>query len=265
MKVSGFKAYDVDDYIAEIYDQTETQKEDVRLLRELIGESAKLRILEPFCGNGRILIPLAQDGHELVGMDKSKPMLDSARKKIERLPDDVRRRIRLMEADVTRDEWPTGFDLVILGGNCLYELATSEEQESCIRSASRSLVPGGYLYLDNNHMEGALDESWRHPGAREGFPTGICDDGTRIESTTETIWYDASARLVRFRRSTRVALPGGRIVEKEYVQQKHPVSTIEVQAWLNTHGFVIEQLYGDRAGNPYTETSERAIFWARKT
>ncbi len=33
--------------------------------------------------------------------------------------------------------------------------------------------------------------------------------------------------------------------------------------WLEAHGFVIEQLYGDRAGNPYTETSKRAIFWAR--
>jgi hypothetical protein len=112
-------------------------------------------------------------------------------------------------------------------------------------------------------MEGDLDESWQEPGVSQGFPTGICADGTRVESTTETIWYNAPHRLVRFRRRTKVTLPDGRVVEREYVQQKHPVSTVEVQTWLETHGFIIEQTYGDRAGNPYTETLSRAIFWAR--
>jgi SAM-dependent methyltransferase len=257
--------YDIEPHIVELYDQSETYTDDVELIRNLIDGRGSLRILEPFCGTGRILIPLALDGHELVGLDQAKGMLARARAKTAELSKDVQERITLVEVNVISYEWPQGFDLVILGGNCFYELATPQEQEQCIASAATVLNFGGYIYVDNNHMEGALDESWRHPGAREGFPTGICDDGTRIESTTETIWYDASARLVRFRRSTRVALPGGQIVEKEYVQQKHPVSTIEVRAWLNTHGFVIEQLYGDRAGNPYTETSERAIFWARKT
>jgi len=61
-----------------------------------------------------------------------------------------------------------------------------------------------------------------------------------------------------------VTLPDGSIVEKEYIQQKHPVSTVEVQTRLETHGFVVERMYGDRARNPYTETSGRAVFWARK-
>jgi hypothetical protein len=80
----------------------------------------------------------------------------------------------------------------------------------------------------------------------------------------ETVWYDALRRLVRFRRCIKVTLPGGRIIEKEYVQQKHPVSAGEVRAWLATCGFTVEQVYGDRAGTPYGATSERAIFWARK-
>ena len=76
--------YDADRYIAEIYDQVETQTEDVKLIRRLIAGSERLRILEPFCGSGRILIPLAQDGHELVGLDQSQVMLDNGRAKIDR-------------------------------------------------------------------------------------------------------------------------------------------------------------------------------------
>jgi hypothetical protein len=180
------------------------------------------------------------------------------------LPEEVQHCITLSEADVTAVEWPQGFDVVILGGNCFYELATPEEQEGCIASAAASLNPGGYVYVDNDHMEGNLDEAWRKPGVSPGFPTGVCADGTRVESTMETIWYDGPRRLARFRRRTRVTLPDGNVVEKEYVQQKHPVSTVEVQGWLEARGFEIEHLYGNRAGNPYTEGSKRAIFWARK-
>jgi SAM-dependent methyltransferase len=256
--------YDIEPHVAEIYDQVEAYTDDIALIRRLVGGREHLRILEPFCGTGRILIPLALDGHTLVGLDQALGMLARARAKIAQLPENVQCRITLIEADVTAMEWPKGFDLIVLGGNCFYELATPEEQEGCIVSAAASLNAGGYVYVDNNHMEGDLDESWRKVGVSQGFPSGTCADGTRVESTTETIWYDALHRLARFRRRTKATRLDGSVVEQEYEQQKHPVSTGEVRAWLETHGFAVEQLYGDRAGSPYAETSKRAIFWARK-
>jgi hypothetical protein len=84
-----------------------------------------------------------------------------------------------------------------------------------------------------------------------------------LESTSEAIWWDAPRRLIKFRRHTRVTYPDGREAEHEFIQQKHPVSQGEVQAWLERHGFEVEVLYGDRTGSPYTDTSPRAIFWAR--
>jgi len=254
--------YDIEPHIAEIYDKEENYTDDVELIRTLIGDQGLLRILEPFCGTGRIFIPFALDGHQIVGLDQAKGMIDHARRKIRQLPDEVQRRISLVESDITSEEWPQGFDLVILGGNCFYELVTADEQEECILRASNSVKPGGYIYLDNNHMEGELDSSWQQSGVKKGFPTGRCLDGTNVESTLETVWFDVQRRLARFRRCTKLTLPDGSIIEKEYLQQKHPVSTIEVQTWLENHGFNIRQLYGDRAGNPYTETSDRAIFWA---
>jgi len=256
--------YDVEPHVAEIYDQVERCTDDMVLIRRLVGGRGPLHVLEPFCGTGRILIPLALDGHQLVGPDQARGMLARAREKIRQLPEGVQRRITLSEADVTREAWPQGFDLVVLGGNCFYELATPQEQEGCIVSAAASLDQGGHVYVDNDHMEGELDEAWRKPGVSQGFPTGTCADGTRVESTTETVWYDAPRRLARFRRRTKVTLPDGSVVEQEYIQQTHPVSTAEVQTWLESQGFIVERLYGDRAGNLYSETSQRAIFWARK-
>jgi len=254
--------YDVNECVAQLYDQIENHTTDVRLLRELIANGGPLRILEPFCGTGRILIPLVEDGHTLVGIDQAGAML---RRADDKLTAQNRDRVTLLEADATAGGWPTGFDLVVLGGNCFYELATPDEQEACIAAAAASLLPGGHLFLDNDHMEGELAESWRRPGVSIGsFPTGTCQDGTRLEGRMETIWYDAPRRLARFRRGLTVTFPDGHVVDREWMQQKHPVSVVEIRGWLARHGFVIEQMFGDHAGNPYTDQSSRATFWARK-
>ncbi len=256
--------YSIESHIAELYDQVETQTEDIAFILELIGAGRQMRILEPFCGTGRILIPLAGNGHTMFGMDQAGGMLDRARRKIERLPRNVQERITLVEQDATSAKWPAGFDLVILGGNCFYELATPREQEKVIGLAAASLQPHGFVYLDNDHMEGELDESWQMTGARLCFPTGVCADGTSVESYMKTIWCNVPERLVKFQRRSKTILPDGRSVERKYIQQKHPVSVDEVRTWLKLHGFTSAQIFGDNDGNPFRESSKRAIFWAMK-
>ncbi|HEY63475.1 MAG TPA: class I SAM-dependent methyltransferase [Caldilineae bacterium] len=257
--------YDLDAHVAELYDQLITTTEDIALIRRLIGPRKGLRILEPFCGTGRVLIPLALDGHTVVGLDRAQGMLSRAKAEVEALPPEVQERITLFQRDVLREPWPADFDLVILGGNCLYELATPEEQAQVIASAANALRPGGHLFVDNDHMEGELDRSWYDPPVCERvFPTGECADGTRLESRWRVIWYDAPRRLIRFLRQTRISLPDGSVVEREYIQQKHPVSAIEVTDWLTGQGLTIEHVLGDYEGHPYTDSAPRAIFWARK-
>lgn len=285
--------YDLDPHIAEIYDRLETYHDDADLLLSLIlnkqnkaqgreplspapfplGGGETLRILEPFCGTGRILIPLAEQGHTLVGLDQAAGMLARARQKLAPYPAEVQNRVTLRQMDVLKAAWPSGFDLMILGGNCLYELATPEEQELVIRSAAAALNPGGCIYVDNDHMEGDLDPAWQQPRVGPAFPSSICADGTQVESTIETIGYDIPARLAKFRHTTHVYLPGSdsaecslgtgsKVIEKETIQQKHPVSAQEVRTWLESYGFTVEGVFGDRAGSAYTPTSQRAIFWA---
>lgn len=257
-------AYDADLHVAEIYDQQETELNDVEFICGLIGKFGPVKILEPFCGTGRILIPLALAGHAVTGMDQSISMLSRLRQKTLELPVEVQQRIDFARTDVLLEEWSCGFDLVILGCNCFYELATPKEQEKCIAQAYQSLNPGGYLFIDSDHMEGELAPAWQWVGIVEPALSGKCMDGTIVESTREAIWVDVPQRLARFRRCTKVTLPDGNIIEQEYIQQKHPVSKSEVQGWLEKYGFEFEGIYGDHDGAPYTDTSPRAIFWARR-
>ena len=245
---------DLDARAAEMYDEIEAGTEDIELIRGLIGDRHGLRILEPMCGTGRILIPLAADGHELVGMDISKAMLDRASAKIALLPGDIGQRVALIEADVTICEWPKDFDVVILGGNWAFQLPSAEAQERCIACAATSLRPGGDLFHDTDRMEGDLPENWRAPGVKEGRPW-TSPDGVLFEPSSETVWCDAKGRLHRSLRRTVVTYPDGRQAVTEGIVQKHPVSAGEIRGWIEAHGFAIE--WAD-------ETPGRIKYWARK-
>lgn len=48
------------------------------------------------------------------------------------------------------------------------------------------------------------------------------------------------------------------------MQRKHLIIMAEVESWLTARGFIFEQLHGEWMGTPYSELSERAIFWARR-
>ena len=257
--------YDLHASVAEIYDRIETKTADVALLRRLIGSVNGLRILEPFCGTGRVLVPLARDGHTLVGLDNAAGMLARARAKLSALPAAVQERVTLHHVDVLHEAWPQGFDLVILAGNCLYELGTPEDQARVIACAAAALRPGGHLFVDNDHMEGDLDPSWYRPAEEDGvFPTGRCADGTCLESRWSVIWYNTATRLIAFRRRTRITRPDGTVEERETVQQKHPPSAEEVAGWLEAAEMTTERRMGDYDANCYTNNAPRAIFWARK-
>ncbi|MBN2258888.1 MAG: class I SAM-dependent methyltransferase [Anaerolineaceae bacterium] len=173
MSINQSNLYDLDRHIAEIYDGVENGQEDFNLICKLIDTQKNRSILELFCGTGRRLIPLAQEGHNLCGKDQSTAMLDQASSKAAQLGDSVRDRIRLIHADVLTREWPPGFDIVILGCNCLYELATPAEQCQCVQLAAHALLPGGFLDIDNDHMEGDLGRKLAGQGKADFAPLWI--------------------------------------------------------------------------------------------
>jgi len=71
-----------DPVLAEIYDQCEIGTEDVELLRRLLRGYGPLNILECFSGTGRILIPLACDGHGITGIEIAEAMNARAASKL---------------------------------------------------------------------------------------------------------------------------------------------------------------------------------------
>jgi hypothetical protein len=81
---------------------------------------------------------------------------------------------------------------------------------------------------------------------------------------TVSLGFDPSSHILQMERRWTSRSPKGEVTTRVYRSQKRPVSADDVRGWLADHGFLIHQVFGDRRGTLYTETSERAIFWAQK-
>src|SRR5215468_2183437 len=71
-------------------------------------------VLELGCGTGRILIPVAEAGIELVGLDRAPAMLAVARAKLATLTAASRGRIQLIEGDMRTLALGRRFGLVMV-------------------------------------------------------------------------------------------------------------------------------------------------------
>src|SRR5713226_6914921 len=81
-------------------------------------------VLEIGCGTGRILLPIAEAGISIVGLDLAPPMLDIARQKVARLPAETQARIGLLEGDMRDFALKRRFNLVLIPYRAFLHLLT---------------------------------------------------------------------------------------------------------------------------------------------
>ena len=106
-------------------------------LAELAGEG---RALELAIGTGRVGIPLAERGVEVVGIELSEPMAEQLRRKAPDLPVTI--------GDMATTQVEGTFALVYLVFNTIGNLTTQDEQVACFANAARHLGPGGRFVVE---------------------------------------------------------------------------------------------------------------------
>ncbi len=113
-------------------------------------------VLEPGCGTGRTLFPVAAAGLRATGLELSPEMLAAARARSAALPAEVASRVTLCLGDM-RDppELPGPFGLVSLPYRTFQHLLTPEDQFAALSGFRDLLEPGGRLAL--NQFDPTLD------------------------------------------------------------------------------------------------------------
>jgi SAM-dependent methyltransferase len=146
--------YEADSLHTEIYDALGASLragarvgDDITFYRKLAVETGG-PILDVGCGTGRVAVALASDGHDVVGVDLSAPMLRLAGARRAALPADVATRVSFSQADMLSLDLGRVFALIVAPSRVFQFALTTDAQRQVLAALRSHLRPDGRLVLD---------------------------------------------------------------------------------------------------------------------
>jgi SAM-dependent methyltransferase len=248
---------------AALYDhEYHRRRDDVRYYRRLARDTLLARpdggaVLELGCGSGRLLAPLARDGHTVVGVDASAPMLARCGERIARLPGAARPRVTLRRADLRSLRLGRRFPLVICAFNTFMHLYDRDDVERALATVRAHLVPDGIFAFDvmNPDLRWlSRDPTRRWARTRFRHPTS----GAPMVYSTSLV-YDAALQIAFMRIYYETENRREKVVR---LTHRHFFPR-ELEALLHYNGFRLVAHEGDFDGNALVTESEQQVVRAR--
>ena len=245
-------SYDEYALVAEFYDfiVPYREREDVSFFVELAREAAG-PVLEIGCGTGRVLIPTARAGVEIVGLDSSSMMLAVCREKLALEPDEVQSRVKLAKGDMRRFDLNLRFSLVTMPFRPFQHLLTVEEQLVCLACVHKHLVSGGKFILD------VFNPSLPQLAGKEDIgdlldePQFMMPDGRRVRRHHRLLSRDWFNQLQDLELIYEVGHADGREERVVHSLRMRYLFRFEAEHLLSRCGFHVEALYGDYDKSAY--------------
>jgi SAM-dependent methyltransferase len=258
--------YDEYPFVAEFYDYVVPyrDRQDVGFFVELARQSEG-SVLEIGCGTGRVLIPTARAGIEIVGLDSSPSMLAVCREKLAREPAETREKVHLVEGDMRDFNLGREFRLVTIPFRPFQHLISVEDQLACLATIGRHLVPGGRLVLDlfNPSLPHLVDDRSLEEFNRE--PAFTMPDGRKVLRRLHVLSRDFFRQTQDMEFIHRVTNPDGR--EERLVQRftMRYLFRYEAEHLLVRSGYEVEDVYADFDKSPFgSKYPGELIFVTRK-
>ena len=222
-------------------------------------------VLEIGCGTGRVMIPVAEAGVEIVGLDVEPQMLSLFQQKIDLLEDNVRQRLALLEGDMRDFSLPQKFSMVMIPHRAFMHLLTPLDQQKALRNIREHLVDNGYLVF--NIVVPHVDEIASHIGPQAGAMqldmTFTDDMGNEVVSWTSRR-YDTTRQHIEQYYIFETLDANGQVAKRAYTPLfARYTHRYEMEHMLSLAGFYVESLYGDFWRRPYHAQGEQ-VWIARK-
>jgi SAM-dependent methyltransferase len=264
--VDRFGGYDDNELLAEFYDYVPGYADRAdRDFHISYSKSAGGKTLELGCGTGRILIPTAEAGCEIVGLDISRHMLARCREKLARASEEVDERVQLVQGSATDFKLNETFALITTPFRVFQHLISVEEQLACLRRANRHLEINGRLILDLFQVNLEYLMSPDRENEREDFPDIELSDGRKIRRTHRVPAVHFAKQYSEAELIYHVTHPDGR---QERAIQAFPFRYFfryEVEHLLYRCGFDVEDVFGDFDRSALIDGSPEMIFVAQKS
>jgi SAM-dependent methyltransferase len=211
-------------------------------------------VLELGCGTGRILIPIAQAGIDIVGLDRAQPMLELVSAKVVGLSQATQDRIELAMGDMRSFALHRQFSLVMIPYRAFTHLLTPDDQMQELQLVREHLVDGGKLVINNSdpRLETIVREmAYPEPPLQKMADVVRRDNGNRVV-VWNSISYDSETQVHSEDRIFEEIDGEGIVSSRKYTPlvYRHTYR-YEMQYLLRLCGFDVEALYGDFQRGPF--------------
>ena len=246
--------------VADVYDLSYGDFLDDVDFFDNLAQVAGGAVLELGAGSGRVAIPLAEAGYDVVGIDESPSMLAAARQRLAGLK--LRKgKLELVEGDMTSFDLGRRFGLVFVAADTFQHLLTSEQQRACVACAARHLAPSGIFAMS---IRSPATVSWDEVGV----PAPLLLDWTRTDPATgdlvmKFISAEADpARMVRRMTYFYDRLKDGVVRRSVFTTELRYSTQAEIELLLQQEGLRVTHVYGDYDLSPVGQGDD-LIFVAR--
>ena len=205
-------------------------------------------VLELGCGTGRILIPLAEAGVQVVGLDNSPEMLDLARARVAALGRQVRVRIELVQGDMRGFALNQRFKLIVIPYRAFLHMLTVKDQRQALECVREHLANDGHLVLN------VFDPSLETIASFLGPLKGVLREATQFVNPATgrkvLVWesrdYDPLWQTVKQWWIFEELDGQDRLVSKVYTSvDLRWITRFEMEHLLELCGYRVDALYGD--------------------
>jgi ubiquinone/menaquinone biosynthesis C-methylase UbiE len=256
-KREGWQGWDA---YAPFYDWENAQtvgRRDVPFWRRVASEAGG-PVLELGCGTGRVSLPLGRAGVNLIGIDRSAPMLDRARRRILKSSDpQIRTSLRLVRGDIRslpfQDET---FPMVLAPYGILQSLIRPRDLTATLASVARVVAPGGRFGIDLvpdvpkwREYENRVQLRGRAGGAQLTLVESVRQDPTRHLTTFEQKYIERR---------------GAKTCEHRFDLTFRTLSVRQMTGQLEGAGFCVDAVLGDYRGRAWDDRADVWIIMAKK-
>lgn len=206
-----------------------------------VGLCAQVKgpVLELGCGNGRILLELAQHGIDAIGVDASAGMLEELRRKaaLRSLP------VRALRMDVADLALPPGFSAILCPYSLITYITHDDEVARLLARIRGLLAPGGMLVIDAFVPKPVLAQAEFHEDYRRPFGAHTLARSKRIQPLGP-----ATNRIER--RYQLLADDGVVLEQVDVAEIIRPYSPEALRQAVAAAGFVAGQEWWDYGARP---------------
>jgi ubiquinone/menaquinone biosynthesis C-methylase UbiE len=248
------------DQWADIYDSVYSYvQEDIPFYIEEAQDTGG-PVLELGCGTGRVAIPIARAGVEVVGLDFSKAMLDVAKRKAARLSKRAAS-LTFIHAEMQDFSLDNKFQLAIIPFRGFQSLLTVADEVETLLNIKRHLAPGGRLVFsifvpDLNMMvqEGDTPYHFRD----------VTDPATGI---SYVLWnqaqYDSFSQIMSIRTTIEEMDDASAVCRKLYRDfHLRYIFRWEMHHLLSSCGYEVLELFGNFDRSPFDDNSTEMVWIA---